>query len=431
MSDTALQKNQYAIGEYPDLPPPPGTTGAVGWMKNNLFDGWVNSILTILTGYLLFSTIPSLLNWTIFDANISASSRAQCAAESAGACWAVVNERFAQFTYGFYPAEERWRPDLTFVLLVLAVLPILFETFPHRGKALIFSALYPFVAYGILLGGTTPTTSDVLWTLVPAAFLIGGSMGMRTVLPKWGELANFLFWVGVIWGAIGVILLISGWLFEPVKTRDIGGFLLTLVIGITGITISLPIGVVLALGRKSDMPIIRWMSTAFIEFIRGVPLITLLFVASTMLNYFLPPQVEFDLLLRVLIMVTLFASAYMAEVIRGGLQAIPRGQFEAADAMGLQYWQSMRLIILPQALKISIPGIVNTFIGLYKDTTLVFVIGMLDPLGISRPILADAAWQGLSTEIYVFLALFYFACCFLMSRYSLHLERRLHTGHER
>jgi general L-amino acid transport system permease protein len=176
---------------------------------------------------------------------------------------------------------------------------------------------------------------------------------------------------------------------------------------------------------------VRIVCVAFIEFIRGVPLITLLFVASTMLNYFLPPGTTFDLLLRVLIMVTLFSAAYIAEVVRGGLQAIPKGQVEAADAMGLKYWQSMRLIILPQALKISIPGIVNTFIGLYKDTTLVIIIGLLDPLGVGRASLADTKWQGLSTEVYVFVALFFFVSCISMARYSLYLEDKLHTGHKR
>ena len=187
----------------------------------------------------------------------------------------------------------------------------------------------------------------------------------------------------------------------------------------------------LALGRQSNLPIIKYACVGFIEFIRGVPLITLLFVASTMLSYFLPPGTNFNLLLRVLIMVTLFASAYMAEVIRGGLQALPKGQIEAADGMGLKYWQSMRLIVLPQALKISIPGIVNTFIGLYKDSTLVIVIGLLDPLGIGQASLADTKWQGLSNEVYLFVALFFFVSCFAMARYSLYLERKLDTGHKR
>ena len=179
------------------------------------------------------------------------------------------------------------------------------------------------------------------------------------------------------------------------------------------------------------MPAVRMLCVLFIEFIRGVPLITLLFVASTMLNYFLPHGTTFDLLMRVLIMVTLFSSAYIAEVVRGGLQGVPRGQVEAADSLGLSYWKAQRLIVLPQALKISIPGIVNTFIGLFKDTTLVLIIGMLDPLGIGRASLADAEWAGLAREMYLFIAVFFFLCCFGMSRYSLYLERKLDTSRDR
>jgi general L-amino acid transport system permease protein len=215
----------------------------------------------------------------------------------------------------------------------------------------------------------------------------------------------------------------------PVEPNDFGGIMLTMVLGVTAIAFSLPIGIVLALGRRSTMPVIRIVCVLFIEFIRGVPLIALLFVASTMLNYFLPPGTFFDLLIRVLIIMTLFASAYAAEVVRGGLQGIPRGQYEAADAMGLTYWKTHRLIILPQALKISIPGFINTFIGTFKDTTLVLIIGMMDPLGIGRSALADAEWAGLAREMYLFIALFFFICCFSMSRYSLHLEKKLDTGH--
>ena len=384
MSDTDMELIDYKIGEHPDLPPPPGTTGVVGWMRANLFAGPINTILTIIT--IVFLVWSHSANPAMDDFRrqyFRRFTRPMCGRIHRGVLGGRSGADISQFTYGFYPEAERWRPILAFILLFGALVPILFESVPHRGKALIFSALYPFIAYALLLGGEVPTGTDVLWSFLPAAILIGAGYGLRQ--SAMAGLGVGLFWIGVAWAAISVILLLGGLLLEPVKTRDIGGFLLTLVIGITGITVSLPIGVVLALGRKSDMLIVRWLCTGFIEFIRGVPLITLLFVASTMLNYFLPPEVEFDLLLRVLIMVTLFASAYMAEVIRGGLQAIPRGQYEAADAMGLKYWQSMRLIVLPQALKISIPGIVNTFIGLYKDTTLVYVIGMLDPLGISRP----------------------------------------------
>jgi len=216
---------------------------------------------------------------------------------------------------------------------------------------------------------------------------------------------------------------------EPVESRSFGGFMLSITIGVVAIAASLPLGIVLALGRQSDLMIVKYLCVGFIEFIRGVPLITLLFVASTLLNIFMPPGTNFDIILRVLIMVTLFASAHMAEVIRGGLAALPKGQYEAADSLGLDYWQAQRLVIMPQALKISIPGIVSTFIGVFKDTTLVSIIGLLDPLGLSNAIRADSAWNGIVWELYGFIAVLFFIFCFGMSRYSMYLERRLHTGH--
>ena len=331
-------------------------------------------IITLLSCWLLVESVPALLDWLFLDAVWTADSRDECRAKGAGACWAVIRERLSLFTYGFYPEAERWRVNLSFALMIPAIIPILFDRAPLRRYSLHIAAVFPFVVGWLLVGG------------------------------------------------FGLV---------PVETDQFGGFMLTLVIGITGIGFSLPLGILLALGRQSNLRIIQIFSIGFIEFIRGVPLITLLFVASTMLNYFLPPGVTFDLLMRVLIMVTLFASAYMAEVIRGGLQAIPKGQFEAADSMGLHYWSSMRLIILPQALKISIPGIVNTFIGLYKDTTLVIIIGLLDPLGIGRASLADTRWTGLSSEVYLFVAIFFFISCFAMARYSLYLEKKLKTDYRR
>ena len=216
---------------------------------------------------------------------------------------------------------------------------------------------------------------------------------------------------------------------RPVESRVFGGFMLSLVIGITGIAMSLPIGIVLALGRQSNLLIVKSVCVGFIEFIRGVPLITLLFVASTLLNYFLPRGTSFDIILRVIIMVTLFASAYMAEVIRGGLAALPKGQYEGADSLGLNYWQATRLIIMPQALKISIPSIVSTFIGLFKDTTLVSIIALLDPIGLSTNIRADQAWNGIIWELYGFIAVVFWILCFSMSRYSIYLEQKLKTSH--
>ncbi|MDA7961498.1 MAG: amino acid ABC transporter permease [Gammaproteobacteria bacterium] len=365
---------QYAPGKHPDLPAPSTLAGPLAWVRANLLSSPSNIALTLLSLWFLWSVIPDALNWFFFDAVYSGENRAACRAAGEGACWAFIGEYLKLFTYGFYPEESRWRVNLAFVLMWLALVPILFDRVPHRKYGLYYAAAFPFIAGWLLVGG----------------------LGLA-----------------------------------PVTTDKFGGIMLTLVVGVTGIAFSLPIGILLALGRSSKLTIIRVFCVGFIEFIRGVPLITLLFVASTMLSYFLPPGTNFDLLLRVLIMVTLFASGYMAEVIRGGLQAIPSGQTEAADALGLKYWQAMRLIVLPQALKISIPGIVNTFIGLYKDTTLVIIIGLYDPLGIGRAALANTSWIGLSTEVYIFVAIFFFVSCFAMSRYSLYLEDKLETGHKR
>lgn len=486
----------YAPGEHPDLKPPIGQSGPLHWLHKNLFSSPFNVILTLLTAYFLYLAIPPMFNWLIGDSVFVADSRDHCRELGSGACWGFIGKRIGQFTYGFYPQDERWRVVLCFILFLLATVPILWDRAPNRGKWLFFSAAFPFVAYWLLIGGNGSIAPyGILFALVVVPIVYFQSLDDDTsaeqnkqltyvLLLVWGilllRLQNMVLpldidlgiaSIGNLTRTIVTVVLIgltavplfnrsmsasvrSQWtvaffalaslwhflggtnfglttdhLLEVVETDRFGGFMLTMVIGVTGIVVSLPIGILLALGRQSDLHIIRWVCTGFIEFIRGVPLIALLFVASTMLNYFLPPGSNFDLLLRVLIMVVLFSAAYLAEVIRGGLQAIPKGQTEAADAMGLRYWQSMRLIVLPQALKISIPGIVNTFIGLFKDTTLVVIIGLLDPLGIGRASLSDTKWQGLSTEVYVFIALFFFICCFGMSRYSIYLEKKLHTGH--
>ncbi len=371
MSD---KPQKYAPGTHPDLPPPFASSGPIKWVRENLFSSPANIIMTLLAAYFLYLILPDAYAWAFGDATFIANDRNECRALNSGACWAFIAKRWGLFTFGFYPDGERWRVVLAFALLVLVVVALLWERCPGRKQLIIFACIYPFIAYWLLVGG----------------------FGL-----------------------------------QKVSTDQFGGFMLTIIIGVTGIALSLPIGILLALGRQSNLPIIKYTCVAFIEFFRGVPLITILFVASTMLSYFLPPGSNFNMLLRVLIMVTLFSSAYMAEVIRGGLQALPKGQTEAADAMGLKYWPSMWLIVLPQALKISIPGIVNTFIGLYKDTTLVIVIGLLDPLGIGQASLADTKWQGLSHEVYLFVAIFFFISCFAMARYSLYLENKLDTGHKR
>jgi len=362
-----MSEMSYTPGKHPNLPPPSTMVGPRAWIRQNLFNGWINSVLTLLSVVLLVAVLPPLFNWAFFDAVFSGENRQACQ-EASGACWAVVTSRWDQFFYGLYPSEQTWRLNLAFVGLLIAVTPWLAPQLPFRRPLIWFSFIYPLIAFWLLSGG----------------------LGL-----------------------------------EPVYSGRWGGFTLTLVIGVTGIVASLPLGILLALGRQSSLPVVSMLCVGFIETVRGVPLIMFLFMASNMLNLFLPQGVQFDLLIRALIAVTLFSSAYMAEVVRGGLQAIPKGQFEAAQAVGLTYWQSMRHIILPQALRTVIPGIVNNFIALFKDTSLVAIIGLFDLLNIAKAIVTDADWQGLSIEVYVFAAIVYWIVCFSMSRYSLWLEGQL------
>ncbi|MEC9345136.1 MAG: amino acid ABC transporter permease [Pseudomonadota bacterium] len=421
----------------PPSPPPGLSLGPVAWIRANLFSSISNSVMTIVGLAVVFHVLSAVIPWLFLGSIWNAGSLTECRSIDTGACLAVINERKWQFFFGFYPAEERWRPFAAFILMFAAIFPVLFSGASR--KLLVFSVIYPGLAYWLIWGGS-------IWG--PVMVFAGPGVGFA-VWRYGGRAAGSVMDVnvaGMLAMVAGALVTIIWWLFlveplddlvtgivdiglEPVQSARIGGFLLSLIIGVSGIAASFPIGVCLALARRSNLLIIRALSVGFIEFIRGVPLITLLFVASVLLQYFLPPSTEFDLILRVVIMVTAFASAYMAEVIRGGLAALPKGQYEAADALGLDYWKSMRLIILPQALKISIPGIVNTFIGLFKDTTLVSVIGLLDPVGIINPIRADQNWNGIVWELYGFIALFFFIFCFSMSRYSQYLERKLQTGH--
>jgi general L-amino acid transport system permease protein len=422
-----------AAREIPATEPPAQSTGLLRWGRENLFSSPLNIILTLASLALILLIIPPIIQWAFVDAVWHAGSLNQCREINPdGACWAMINERLLQYTFGFYPQTLMWRPTLAFILFCAALAPVLFDRVPRQ--FLILTALFPFIAYWLIWGGS-------FWTV--AGILLGPVIGwliLRYGAAYGGQLPVLILAVlaVIFWWAAGVELFrealsatLGSFALRPVSSDRLGGFLLTFIIGVTGIAGSFPLGVLLALGRQSGLIFIKAVSVMFIEFIRGVPLITLLFVASTVLNYFLPPGTQFDLVLRVLIMVTLFASAYMAEVVRGGLAALPRGQYEAAHALGLDYWKSMRLIILPQALKISIPGIVNTFIGLFKDTTLVIIIGLLDPLGLTSTIRASQEWNGIVIEPYVFIAAFFFIFCFGMSRYSAYLERKLETGHRR
>ncbi|WP_413874601.1 amino acid ABC transporter permease [Albidovulum sp.] len=414
----------------PPSRPPVREGGLLKTLRANLFGNWLSGFLTVLSVAALALLVQAVTPW--LSASIwNAGSLGECRAllEGAeGACWAVIRDRWTQLLFGFYPREEYWRPVLAFVLLFVALAPVLFPKVPRR--VLWFSFIYPGLVFWLVWGGS-------LW--FPISVYAGfacGALVARFSAPLGATLAGGTAALGAVlwwlWSASPVAQAVEKmlpWAIPAVSSRELGGFLLSVTIGVTGIALSLPLGIVLALGRRSTMPLIRSVSVIFIEFIRGVPLITLLFTASLLLNYFLPPGTNFDLILRVVIMVTLFASAYMAEVIRGGLAALPKGQYEAADSLGLDYWQAQRLIVMPQALKISIPGIVNSFIGLFKDTTLVVFIGLLDPIALSNAIRADTDWQGIYWEPFIFVGLIFFAACFSMSRYSMYLERKLKRDH--
>ncbi|MDF1856938.1 amino acid ABC transporter permease [Pseudooceanicola sp.] len=416
----------------PQQDPPSSTIGAIGWAKENLFSGWINSILTLVSLAFVLFLLAGLLPW-LFSPTWSMNSLTECRellAGDHGACWGVIRERWPQLMFGFYPSEMYWRPVLTIVLLFVAIAPILFaERVPS--KLLGFTAIFPFVAVWLLWGGTIWGPLMALLGFVVAYFVFGlADKYLTSALALIAAVVSALIW----WGLISPLIepALSSALpigLETVDSRQFGGFMLSITIGVTAIMCSLPIGILLALGRQSDLPLVKAICVGFIEFIRGVPLITLLFIASTLLNIFLPPGTNFDIILRVMIMVTLFASAYMAEVIRGGLAALPKGQYEGADSLGLDYWQAQRLIIMPQALKISIPGIVSTFIGVFKDTTLVSIISMFDPLGLANAIRADQSWNGIYWELFIFIGVVFFIFCFSMSRYSMYLERKLQTGH--
>nr|WP_163501553.1 amino acid ABC transporter permease [Halomonas socia] len=355
-------------------PAPSSTIGPLAWLRANLFSGPINSAFSLLGLYLLYLMLVPTIQWGLINADWVGTSRDDCSRE--GACWVFINARFTQFIYGLYPRSELWRVDLTFATFAGMIGWLMIPRLPFkRWVTLVTLVGFPVFAYFLLYGG---------------------HFGLPVV-----------------------------------QTHRWGGLMLTLVLAVVGMVGALPIGILLALGRRSQMPIVKSFCVVFIEFWRGVPLITVLFMASVMLPLFMPTGVSVDRLIRAFIGITLFQSAYMAEVVRGGLQAIPRGQEEAAAALGMGYWKRMGLIVLPQALKMMIPGIVNTFISLFKDTTLVMIIGLFDLLGIVQAALSDSRWLGFALEGYIFAAFMFWIFCFSMSRYSQYLERKLHTGHKR
>jgi general L-amino acid transport system permease protein len=365
------------------LPPPAAMTGALGWVRANLLSGPLNIVMTILVILLIVWIVPPLLKFLVIDATWSGTDREACLASDArpeaGACWAFVRERLPYFIYGSYPIPQRWRVDIFFAMLAIGIAWLLWLGAPRRALgALYFFVVLPVVSLILLRG----------------------------------------------WPVVGL---------ASVDTALWGGALVTIVVATVGIVVSLPVGILLALGRRSRMPAVKLFSVIYIEFVRGVPLITVLFMASVMLPLFVPDAWSPDKLVRALVGIAMFASAYMAEVVRAGLQAMPKGQYEGAMAVGLNYRQMMRLIILPQALKITIPNIVNTYIGLFKDTTLVSIVGMFDLLRTIESARIDPRWATPVTSAtgYAVAAIFYFTFCYGMSRYAKYTEARLAKGDRR
>ena len=414
----------------PMRPPPVSAQGAVGWMREHMFASPLSSMLTLLAVVLLAWVIPDLVRFAFIDAVWSGDKGEACRAPGAGACWAYVRAKIGFFTYGLYPRDQVWRVNL--VLIVGAVLVVWLLWPDAWGRAIaagLFFAAYPLIAFG-LLTGYAPFPFGVfaggVWAtaLAIAAVAAVALCAVMAIIRKSAALG--IVAAGLcLWFAIGLAW--RWWSLPVVGTHLWGGVFVSLLVAAIGIVFSLPLGIVLALGRRSEMPIVRFVSILFIEFIRGVPLITILFMANFMLPLFVPQEWSPDRLLRPLIGVALFSSAYMAEVVRGGLQAIPKGQYEGAMAMGLNWSQMMRLIVLPQALVLVIPGIVNSFIALFKDTTLVAIAGVFDFLKAIETQRDDPVWAGptISATGYLFAAVFYFLFCFGMSRYSIMMERRL------
>src|SRR6266852_1477757 len=365
------------------ISPPPTTVGVLAWLRQRLFPNVGSSVMTVLIALLLIWTVPPLIDFLMVNAVWTGSDRDACLATAerpvVGACWAYIGDRFAYVVYGSYPIAGRWRVDIFFAMLAFGTAWLLWLEAPRRDiGAIYFFAVLPVASF-VLLHGLEPIGLPIVDT--------------------------------TLWG----------------------GFTVTIVVAAVGIVVSFPIGVVLALGRRSRLPAMRLLSTLFIEFIRGVPLITVLFMASVMLPLFVPDSWSPDKLVRALVGVALFSCAYMAEVVRAGLQAMPKGQYDAAHALGLSYWQTLRLIILPQALKVTIPNIVNSYIALFKDTTLVFFVGIFDFLKTIEVARADPKWSTPVTSAtgYIFAALVYFAFCYAMSRYAARIEKRLAAGEKR
>lgn len=431
----------------PSRSAPLSETSIIGWLRKNLFSSTFNSILTIVTLYVIFITVRDLWVWGIGDAVWIADTRRECFEISLdGACWAGVIAWFDNIFYGRYPRDQLWRINLGIILLFIWMAPLWLPRVKAKvlvGLSTVF--LYPFLAGYLFSGGDKGLFMQVM---ISAAIvcLIANTLNAIIGVMTGKSLLEFLMGLlrkkeasdkrqhKLFFGILGVTFVAvflwqTGWNVESVSWTKWGGLFLTIVIAGIGIATALPGGVILALGRRSNLPVIKVLSTAFIELFRSVPLITVLFMATTMFPLFMPDGFVLNKLVQVIIAVCLFNACYMAEIVRGGLQSIPKGQAEGAHTIGLGYWGTMGFIIMPQALKHMIPNIVGNAIGLLKDTTLVSIIGLFDILGMLRSISRDTPWLGLHKEPLVFGAMLFFILCFAMSKYSRHLERKLSTDH--
>lgn len=428
---------------------PLSETTIIGWLHKNLFSSVINTILTLVSIYIIYAVVKGLWIWGIADAVWVAKDRRECFDISIdGACWAGVILWLDNIFYGRYPRPELWRVNLGGLLLILWMAPLWLPRVKDKifiGLSTLF--LYPFLAGYIFAGGDKGVIMQVMVTVaivclagnsVHAGIGVFSGQGLPEYLirllgkeeaPEEKQRNTLLTILAVALAVVYVVQM--GWTFERVSWTRWGGLFLTLVISGIGIATALPGGIVLALGRRSKLPVIRVLCTAFIELFRSVPLITVLFMATTMFPLFMPEGFVLNKLVQVIIAVCLFSACYMAETVRAGLQAIPWGQYEAAHTIGLGYWGTMNLIVMPQALKHMIPNIVGSFIGLLKDTTLVSIIGLFDILGMLRSVSQDVPWRGLHKEPLLFGAFVFFIICFVMSKYSRHLEVKLSAGAER
>jgi len=428
----------------PDRPPVTVTYGPVGWLKKNMFGNIWNSLLTIAIFSLLFLLLKPFFEWTVLKAVWSASTRRECLTISPdGACWAGIFPWVNNLTYGLYPDNLQWRVNLGFGIGVLWFIPLVLKKVQQKMLiALMGIVLYPFLANYLFLGGDRSTFHYVI-SCAAFSYLVIVYINAFLVYLNRKKLENYLepFIEGFYQKNTALLGHLISWLIITVLTVFVlrnqplefvsvdawGGLFLTIVISGVSIVMALPIGIILALGRRSEMVIIKWFSICTIELVRSVPMITVLFMSVTMLPLFFPNTMELNKLVQVLVAVCLFAGAYMAETVRGGLQAIPRGQYDAAKSIGLGYWHTMTFIILPQALKAMIPNIVTSFISLFKDTTLVSIIGLFDIMLMARNISIDKNWLGLHTEPLVAISILFFIFCYSMSQYSQRLEKKLNT----